>query len=101
MSQGDRWEPCLRGCGALVHLRFNEPEKWAFRRHKCRKRKLPIGSRCTVPDAEDATANGPRFDATVVKHGRDASGIYTAVRFDDGRVVKYHRSTPKPAAEAR
>lgn len=34
--------------------------------------------------------------ATVVRHGRDASGIYTEVRYEDGETDRHHRDSIKP-----
>ena len=56
-------------------------------------RKYPIGARVDVLD------NGP---ATVLRHGRDAGGVYTEVRHDDGAIRHYHRAWfigPAPSSD--
>lgn len=52
-------------------------------------RKLPAGSRCEV---RSCFSNEPIHRGVVIKNGRDAGGIYTRVRSDDGSTDDWHRS---------
>lgn len=48
-------------------------------------RKFPVGSFVGVGEA--------RREATVLRHGRDASGVYTEVKYyDNGETERVHRS---------
>ncbi len=67
-----------------------------------RDRRFPVGSRVRLQlnpfTAEEPVSAKDIVDAvvTVIKHGRDERGIYTRVRFDDGREDNYHRSYLRP-----
>jgi len=56
-------------------------------------RKLPIGTRVDWRDPETKSVRKAR----VVRHGRDAQGVYTELKAEDGgERYKCHRSTFDP-----
>ena len=60
-------------------------------------RRFPIGTRVIVAAFEPE--NIPEMTGTVIRHGRDAAGIHTVVRYDDGMTEKCHRKWLRLAPE--